>query len=71
MPLSYQEYAARVVRKTMLEKELDEMNDGVETHLTKISSSLINLDHLTPALNLKHASLEDIEKMYTDVKRQR
>ncbi len=71
MPLVYKDYADRVETSSRLELQIDEMNHGVDNHLTRIARDLVNLDELTAQLGLKNQILKDLEKKHLEVVRQR
>ena len=71
MPLKYEDYASKVDPRSKLDQKLDEMNGGVDKHLTKIARELVQLDELTAELGLKNQVLRDLEKKHPDGSRQR
>ncbi len=71
MPLVYEDYAGKVNSSSLLDLQVDEMNYGVDRHLTKIARDLDNLDELTAQLGLKNQVLKDLEKSHPDCSRQR
>ncbi len=58
---TYEDYASRVNPRSLLDQQLDEMNGGVEKHLTNIAVELVDMNTLTPALGLKPNRLRDIQ----------
>ena len=72
MPLLYEDYAGRVKPTNKLDQQIDQMNPGVDKHLTKIARELVHLDELTAELGLKNQILRDLEKKHSgDRPRQR
>ena len=63
MPLLYEDYAGRV-KPSKLDQQLDQMNPGVDKHLTKIARELVHLDELTAELGVKNQTLRDLEKKH-------
>ena len=60
----YEDYAKQVSPRSKLNMQLDEMNRGVETHLSAIAEDLVNLSALTPLLGLKNRHYSDITTAY-------
>ena len=60
MPLHFHDYASKVVPMDKLHQVLDEMNGGVEFHLTEIARDLGNLEDLTFTLGIKDRDRQGI-----------
>ena len=58
--MEYEDYAKRIRARRKLDMQLDEMNNGVELHLTEIAKEMVDLDVVTPALGLKPRHLRDV-----------
>ena len=69
--MEFKDYADKIRPESKLDMILDEMNKGVEVHLTEIAQDMVKLDGLVPKLGLKNRHLSDIRSENHDVSAQR
>ena len=69
--MEFQDYAVKISPPSKLDMILDEINKGVEVHLTEIARDIDKLDGLVPPLGLKNQHLTAIRYEHHDVSAQR